>query len=339
MTQSLRDAALALQAGDKASARRLLSGMLKTNPTADAWYLAAHATDDPAVQIRCLKKALALDEWHSKANRMLAQLEIPPPLVDTHPPGQITRQAAYTPQGVEAAVLASAAPASAPSMDEPSFMREAVTIVGEPATTPEDLLAVRLPPRKRKRKGNGNGMRRIGCVLSLLMMSGFSLLVLSLTGFIPGGVALLEQLTGGPPPVEEVDGIPIANNPNAIYLLEPSQSQPAITQQQDAIDHGYLHEYTFEARAGEEVVIFVQFLSVGAGNVSANVAVVDPDGVGVNHEVCNNMGEQGFVMGDSNVTLQCLIDMAGTWSVRILGISGETTGTYFLGVESLTDLR
>lgn len=297
MQNALHPVALALKEGDKPAARRLLAPILKHTPSADAWYLAAHATDDRAGQIKCLKKALALDEWHSKADRMLTTLQAPPPLVELAP--------------------------------EPVFERGP-----DAANTPDDLLAIRDKPGARR----GGRLRRAGCVVSLLGMTVMSLLTLALTGFIPGGVGVLEQITGGPPPVEEVDGVPITDNPNAIYMLEPSQSQPARTQQQDAIDHGYLHEYTFEAGANEEIVIFVQFLSVDAGNVAAHVAVVDPNGTGVNQEICRDMGDQGFVNGESNVTYQCIIDIPGTWAVRILGIRGATTGTYFLGVESLTDL-
>ncbi|RMG77837.1 MAG: hypothetical protein D6711_00665 [Chloroflexi bacterium] len=65
----------AIRAGDKAKARQLLKPILKDTPTADAWTLAAMAVDDDQQAITCLKRALALDEWHTAANRMLSQLQ------------------------------------------------------------------------------------------------------------------------------------------------------------------------------------------------------------------------------------------------------------------------
>ena len=65
----------AIKAGDTAKAKQLLKPILKENPSADAWTLAAYIMDDPQQQIKCLRKALSLDEWHSEANRMLYNLE------------------------------------------------------------------------------------------------------------------------------------------------------------------------------------------------------------------------------------------------------------------------
>ena len=75
MSHSLDKVRRALKANDRATARKLLKTILQTEPSADAWTLAALVTDDRDQQIKCVRKALQLDEWHTDANRMLSRLE------------------------------------------------------------------------------------------------------------------------------------------------------------------------------------------------------------------------------------------------------------------------
>lgn len=70
--QPIRDA---LKAGDKPTAQKLLNPLLKAQPTAETWYLAAQACPTNDKAIICLRKALALQPQHSGANRMLFKLE------------------------------------------------------------------------------------------------------------------------------------------------------------------------------------------------------------------------------------------------------------------------
>lgn len=75
MADSLTPIKRAIRAGDQARARRLLKPVLQDEPSADAWTLAAMVTETNDQAIKCLRKALAIDEWHSEANRMLSRLE------------------------------------------------------------------------------------------------------------------------------------------------------------------------------------------------------------------------------------------------------------------------
>lgn len=75
MSDAIKQVKQAIREGDKKQARRLLRPILQGEPTADAWTLAAMVTDTDEQAIQCLKRALAIDEWHTTANRMLSQLQ------------------------------------------------------------------------------------------------------------------------------------------------------------------------------------------------------------------------------------------------------------------------
>jgi hypothetical protein len=51
--------------------------------------------------------------------------------------------------------------------------------------------------------------------------------------------------------------------------------------------------------------------------------------------VCWFLGEKGLLGGQGNTSFECRINATGTWRLHILGIKGETTGAYFVGVETL----
>jgi hypothetical protein len=148
-----------------------------------------------------------------------------------------------------------------------------------------------------------------------------------------GITAGFNALFGLPTPVLEFNGTPLADLENAPLLLTPSHSEIANTRDMEILDNGYLNEHTFEARAGEEMLVYVQFLSVNANRVSRNVMIMAPNG--------KDAGGQCFrdtiLQGDTNITFACLIQQTGTYRVRVLGRDGESVGTYFVGVESLDD--
>jgi hypothetical protein len=75
--------------------------------------------------------------------------------------------------------------------------------------------------------------------------------------------------------------------------------------------------------------IGVFFISSGGKRVSKNVAIVDSDG----QNAGNRCQMQKNPNGDSSVTFSCKIDQTGRWSVRVLGIDGESTGNYVVTVE------
>ena len=81
--QPIRDT---LKTGDKKTAQALVMPLLKNQPTAEAWFLAAQACTTDAKAIHCLHQALELDPQHSGANRMLFKLEGAKPEVSAPEP-------------------------------------------------------------------------------------------------------------------------------------------------------------------------------------------------------------------------------------------------------------
>ncbi|MDX1996019.1 MAG: hypothetical protein SF029_26810 [bacterium] len=69
--QAIRDA---LQAGDKDTARELLTPVLESDPSADAYVLAAFAADSASESITALQQALRLDANHPQAAQLMQQL-------------------------------------------------------------------------------------------------------------------------------------------------------------------------------------------------------------------------------------------------------------------------
>src|SRR4051812_19480811 len=85
-TETLQPVRVALKAGDKKTAQRLLSPLLKVQPSADTWTLAAMACSNDEKAIYCLRQALELQPQHSAANRMLLKLEGVKPIPITEQP-------------------------------------------------------------------------------------------------------------------------------------------------------------------------------------------------------------------------------------------------------------
>jgi hypothetical protein len=66
---------LALQRGDKATARELLPDVLKSNPTADLYYMAARVATSREQATKFLQQAIKIDPYHDKANTMMERLD------------------------------------------------------------------------------------------------------------------------------------------------------------------------------------------------------------------------------------------------------------------------
>lgn len=62
-----------IKAGELAYARECLRDILRMEPSADAWYLAAVVARTPEQKQQCLEKALMLDPDHVQARLALAQ--------------------------------------------------------------------------------------------------------------------------------------------------------------------------------------------------------------------------------------------------------------------------
>ncbi|GAB4521593.1 MAG: hypothetical protein OHK0046_33190 [Anaerolineae bacterium] len=300
---SLEDASLALQTGDKAQARRLLKPVLQATPTADAWVLAAKSMETEEQAITCLKRAIALDAWHNEANRLLLKLE--------------------KVQSVEERMRAAEAE------------RRANGFIDPPTQPLPEIKRQRREMEYQKMARQRRQWRRAGCLLTLTLQMLCGVLSLGLVGAIPGAIGSVDKLLSGAEPVREVDGVPIEDIPDAPVVVPPSQSKDVNARQVDVLDHGFNHEYLFDAVAGEEVVGYVQFMSVNASAVADNVRILDPENTIVTNEVCEFLGEGGLLGGQGNVTFTCQINKTGEWKVRVLGVEGESIGAYFVGVEKL----
>lgn len=75
MSPKLEQAKQAIRQGDKQTARRLLAGIIKSNPEDDqAWVWLAVAMEDPEAQEECLERALKINPANQQALRGLARL-------------------------------------------------------------------------------------------------------------------------------------------------------------------------------------------------------------------------------------------------------------------------
>ena len=63
----------AIKAGEIAYARECLRDILQSDPSADAWYLAALVARTPDQHVQYLEKALSLDPDHVRARLALEQ--------------------------------------------------------------------------------------------------------------------------------------------------------------------------------------------------------------------------------------------------------------------------
>lgn len=285
-----------LAAGDTAKASKMLKWLLQNDPSADAWVLAAEMASDNELKIKFLRKALTLDEWHAQANRMLHKLE------DVKPLSQM-------------AVPASSEWSKTTGMKPVSEIKRQLK-----------------QDKHREHSQRQQFYGRMGCLFSIFLMFFISTFALRAIGLISSSLtAGFNALFGLPTPIVAYEGTPLAELENVPLLLTPSHSEVATDRDMEILDNGYMNEHTFEARSGEEVLVYIQFLSVNANRVSRNVAILDPDG----NDARGQCFTDTILKGDNNVTFTCLIQRSGTYRVRVLGRDGESVGAYFVGVESL----
>lgn len=229
----------ALSANDKKTAQRLLIPLLKLQPTADLWVLAAKAANTQEQAIDFLRRALALDAYHNEANRLLLKIEGVKPLAEQQQEQQ-SRQ----------------------------------TFASQQAKLGKELPAL----KQTRRKPVNWGRRLLTLLLFMVFSASCTAITLNLVGVITGPVTAITVITGGPQPVTLLDGVPIGQIDDAVLRIEPSQVKAALQRDTNVLDPGYVHAYTFNARDGETYAIYVQFLSVTANRVSRNVALVSPNG-------------------------------------------------------------
>lgn len=296
MYMSLEAIQTLIDQGDTKQARQQLKQILQTEPSAQAWYLTALAVDDQDQQIKCLRQALKLDEFHTPANRLLYQIEGGVPL------------------------------------HELEKQREHEEKLKNRVIEPLDKIERQMKQdRFQKHQSRQRRRTRLGCLFSLLLSVSCSMFAASLVGMLPGFIGTVMSLIGQPTPVYEIEGTPIEERDDALIVMTPSQSNRATDQDVEVMDHGYLHEYQFNVRMGKSYAAYVQFMSLSANHVSRNVAILNENGVDVTY-TCER---ERILEGDMGIAYICKATSSGIWAVRVLGITGESVGAYFIGVESL----
>jgi hypothetical protein len=293
MDHDLEAVQMLIKQGNFDGARDRLRPILLQQPSADAWYLAAQVAHSDAQAIQFLREALDLQPFHTAANRDLLRREGAVPTAASKPPLR--------------------------HIQPPT-----------PKTLPTERQH-RLTSTERKIRRN-QGLTRLVLLFTLLLTISCGVFTLNAIGIIQGLVSTVTVATGGPTPVLEIEQLPLASVPDAPRIVPASQSEAAQQRDTDVLEHGYLHEYTFDAGWGEEVVLYVQFLSFAANYVSRNVAVIEPGGADIT-ETCSR--DAILQDGDNNIVLTCRIQNAGTHRLRILGRDGESVGAYFVGVDRL----
>jgi hypothetical protein len=281
-----------LAAGDTDKARKMLRWVLKNEPSADAWVLAAELTEGTEQKIALVRQALAMNALHTAANRLLHQLE-----------GSVPKTTATN-----------------------EWQRK----VGE---KPVDEIQRRgKKDRFQLQAERQRAWTRLGCVSMIIFSVCFSFAMYRAIGLMPSFLnAKIATVLGRPTPVAEIEGVPLVDAPGAAFIMSPSLQEKATTQDMEILDSGYMHEHFFEGKAGEEYVIYIQFLSVNASNVPRNVVVADPD----ERNATKDCIAGNILKGGSNVTLSCVLTKSGTYRVRIIGREGESIGAYFIGVQKL----
>lgn len=292
MTDEINAIRTAIQNGETSRARQMVKAHLKDRPTAEGWYLAAQLADDEERAMLMLRRALELDALHDGANRMLYQLQKGRPII----PEEIQRE----------------------------WNRR----IGE-----RDLTAIARRPKADRFQRHAERQRsltRIGCGFGVLLMLSTTIFAFRAVGMLSEAAGFINSLFGHPP-VTQLDGMPLANVPDAPLRIAPSMSAQASGQAMEIVDAGYLHEHIFNAIGGREYAIYVQFVSLNASQVSRNVVITRPDGT----DFTRNCQQQRIIQGDNNVAYTCLITQSGRYAVRILGRAGESVGAYFVGVTTL----
>lgn len=230
-----------LKAGDTTKATQMIRWLLRHEPSADAWVLAAELTDDRMEKIRHLRQALALDAWHKEANRLLYKIEGATPTTITPPQTEWQRKTGERP-----------VTEIRRQMKQAGFQQHAA--------------------RQKTRT-------RVGCVFSMLFSMFFSLAVFRAAGLMSSGLSMqLASLLQQPTPIERLENQPLSQIDRPQLQLTPSRVEMAAERDVEVLDAGYMHEHHFTAVSGAEYAVYVQFISVTARRVGRNVMIVDPNG-------------------------------------------------------------
>lgn len=325
MADSLMPIREAIRAGEVSRARKLLSPLMKSQPNdPEVWVLAARACSTTEQAIVCLRQALKCDPLHSEANRLLLKVE-------GSKPSEVSKAVS-----IEETVVSNRSIEALIGDDPYDYLPDRL----RPAPTPMGVargvapVAAATDPNfaPRRRRKERNPWKIIGCGGLMLLLFSFSLLVMNMAGLISGVLSTATVLTGGPTPVSVWEGVPLEQVEDAPLILPAMQSEAAQPRDTDVLDHGYTHEYTFSGLRGQQLAIYVQFMSFGANRVSRNVAILRPDG----SNATRSCMQDRILQGDNNITYVCDIDADGVWQVRIVGRRGESVGAYFVGVEAVS---
>ena len=279
----------ALAEGHIQQAKTLLKRILQNDPSADAYVLAAKLTTNTETSLKLLRKALELDSWHSEANRLLHERDN---VTLQKPESEWDRQTGMKPL--------------------PEINRQGQKLAYQ------------------KRKQRHRTWTRLGCVFSILLSFSLSIFAFRAIGWLsPHMTGVLSMLTGGSPPVFEIEGTPIELVEDAPLIITPAMVKEAAPEGMEVMDAGYLHEHQFYGSRGQEYAIYVQFLSEHAQRVSRNVVILNPF-----DEDSTALCEQDTILrGDNGITFICVLNASGTWKVRVLGRENESVGAYFIGVQ------
>ncbi|MBI1281824.1 MAG: protein kinase [Anaerolineaceae bacterium] len=256
---------------------------IRKNDTADDWVKRALATENKEEAIGYLKRALELEPLHSKANRVLFQLE-----------GAVPKAAA-----AKAKVV---------------------------TPLPSGNLATLKKANTVSKRSNWYYAVLVGSILVGLSLLFF---LLSVSGSpIANQIANVIQ---GRYAITQIDGVPIKQVPGAVLKINPQDRTTILYGQKinDTLENGFSHAYVFDVISGQTMGIGVFFISKGAQHVSKNVAVMDSNG----QSAGNRCQMQKNPNQDTSATFSCKIDQTGKWSLRVLGIDGESTGSYVVTVE------
>jgi serine/threonine protein kinase len=258
----------------------IIEGLSTPTKFADDWVREAEAAPSREEAIVALKKALELEPLHSKANRMLFQLEGAKPL-------------------------------------------RAQTGVSVPTPVNEAELEPLKKSRPRSKTSIWTVVLYVAICLLVLASAFYAASILGL----PIAKDIGDLLTGNRP-VLEIGGKPVSQIPNVVLTVHPNQVRPLpfAKQIQDTLPNGITHEYVFQAYAGQTMTVSVIFRSVTGKHVSRNIAVLNSEGrdAGCRHKPINADA------GDTDVIFSCPIKQAGDWRVRLFGIDGQSTGTYYI---------
>ncbi len=230
----------ALQAGELDKARKMVRWLLKNEPSAEAWYLAAQVVEAKDEKIKCLRQAITLDTWHKAANLELYKIE------GSTPTEIVQRQTEWTRKAGE-----------------------------KPVTEIKRQLK---QDRFQQQAQRHRVYTRMGCVCSIFFSIFFSLSVFRAAGLMSAGLSrALAQLFNQPKPVDAINNTPIAMISKPQLILTPSQVKAASPQGVEVLDAGYVHEHNFIGVPGVEYAVYVQFISATAKHVTRNVTIVDPN--------------------------------------------------------------